>query len=418
MVAAFRQGLKETGYVEGQNVAVEYRWMAGQYSRYPEVVTELLRLPLSAIYVNGPVGVWAVRAATATLPIVFVMGEDPITEGIVERLNRPGGNVTGFSDFANQLVSKRVSLLCDAVPGAGVVAVLANPTHRDAESEIRDARTAGNMRGRDMRVMMASTDADLEPAFESMVRQRVGALIVLTDPFFNGRGIEIARLAQRSALPAIYDPREIVIAGGLMSYGTDRVHSRRQAGRYVGRILKGEKPADLPVQRSTKFDFVINLKTAKTLGLEFSAGPPRHRRRGCRMSPCEPLRSIAATSATGQSRRSGIDGNVRIGRQRTISCRGGGAGHRAVGHVRTGRAAAAAANWAPSEPAHAHPNDGDIAVGWGVGLGTHHVSYGAAVAQIEINRRTGNIVAKRLFGALDAGLTVNPALVERTKSSA
>ena len=269
---AFRAGLADAGFVEGRNVTIEYRWIAGQYDLYPEAAAELVRLGVAVIYANGPVGVRAVKAATTTIPIVFSMGEDPVAEGVVERLNRPGGNVTGFTDFANQLVSKRLGLLCDAVPQAAVIAVLADPTQSHAASEIKDAQTAADTRGRELFVMTASTEGELETAFAKMARQRVGALIVLTDPFFRTWGEQIARLAARYAIPAIYDRREIPAAGGLMSYGVNRLQARRQAGTYVGRILKGEKPADLPVQQSTQFEFVLNLKTAKALDLTIPPG--------------------------------------------------------------------------------------------------------------------------------------------------
>jgi ABC-type uncharacterized transport system substrate-binding protein len=269
---AFRKGLADTGFVEGRNVTIEYRWVAGKYDRYPELAAELVRLGVTVIYANGPVGVRAVKAATSSIPIVFSMGEDPVAEGVVASFNRPGGNVTGFTDLANQLVTKRLGLLCDAVPQAAVLAVLANPTHADAASEIKDAQTVAHARGRSLQVVTASTAADLELAFATMVRQRIGAFIVLTDPFLDNRHEQIASLAARHAIPAIYDRREFPADGGLMSYGVDRLQARRQAGIYVGRILKGEKPADLPVQQSTKFEFVINLKTARALDLELPPG--------------------------------------------------------------------------------------------------------------------------------------------------
>jgi putative tryptophan/tyrosine transport system substrate-binding protein len=269
---AFRKGLADAGFVEDRNVTIEYRRVAGRYDRYPELAAELVRLGVAVIYANGPRGVRAVKAATSTIPIVFSMGEDPVAEGVVASLNRPGGNVTGFTDLANQLVAKRLGLLCDAVPQAAVIAVLANPTHSDAASEIKDAQTVANARGRSLHVVTASTEADLELAFAAMVRQSVGALIVLTDPLFDSRPEQIASLAGRHAIPAIYDRREFPAAGGLMSYGVDRLEARRQAGIYVGRILKGEKPADLPVQQSTRFEFMLNLKTAGALGLELPSG--------------------------------------------------------------------------------------------------------------------------------------------------
>ncbi len=269
---AFRKGLSETGFVEGRNVTIVYRAIDGLYERYPAMATEMVRLGIAVIFANGPVGVRAAMAVTKAIPIVFFMGEDPVAEEVVASLNRPGGNVTGFTDFGNQLDTKRLGLLCDVVPPPAVLAVLANPTHPNASAEIMDAQTVARARGRNLIVAMARTETELDPAFAAMSRQQAGALIVLTDPFFNSRHEQIVALAARYAIPAIYDRREIPVSGGLMSYGVDRVGAYRQGGTYVGRILKGEKPADLPVQRATKFEFVINLKTAKALGLDFPPG--------------------------------------------------------------------------------------------------------------------------------------------------
>jgi putative ABC transport system substrate-binding protein len=227
---------------------------------------------VAVIFANGPVGVRAAKAGTATIPIVFTMGEDPIKEGVVESLSRPGGNVTGFSDFSNQLATKRLGLLRDTVPTAAVFAVLVNPTHPNAESEAKDAQAAAETLGRELRVLTASTEPDLERAFAAMVLQGVGALFVTTDPFLSNQHEQLVALAARHAIPTIYERREFPVAGGLMSYGADRLEPNRQAGIYVGRILKGEKPGDLPVQQAAKFEFVINLKTARALGLEFPPG--------------------------------------------------------------------------------------------------------------------------------------------------
>jgi len=267
-VEAFRNGLRETGYVEGRNVVIEFRWADGQYDRYPALAADLVRLRAAVIFATGPVGVRALKAATATIPIVFSMGEDPVAEGIVPSLNRPGGNVTGFTEFGNQLVAKRLGLLMAAVPQAHVLAVLANPTHPNAASEIKDAQTAADAGGRELRVLTASSEGGLEAAFAAMTQQRVGALIVLTDPFLVGRREQIVGLAARNAIPAIYDRREWPADGGLMSFSAVVVQTFHQAGIYVGRILKGGKPADMPVQQSTKFEFVLNLTTAKALGIE------------------------------------------------------------------------------------------------------------------------------------------------------
>jgi putative ABC transport system substrate-binding protein len=270
--AAFRTGLSETGYVEGRNVTIEYRWAESQYDRYPTLVADLIRRRVAVIFANGPVGVRAAKAATATIPIVFTMGEDPIKEGVVESLSRPGGNFTGFSDFSNQLATKRLGLLRDTVPKAAVFAVLVNPTHPNAEPEAKDAQAAAETLGRELRVLTARTEPDLERAFAAMVLQGVGALFVTTDPFLSNQHEQLVALAARHAIPTIYERREFPVAGGLMSYGADRLEPNRQAGIYVGRILKGEKPGDLPVQQAAKFEFVINLKTARALGLEFPPG--------------------------------------------------------------------------------------------------------------------------------------------------
>jgi putative tryptophan/tyrosine transport system substrate-binding protein len=253
-------------------VAIEYRWVAGQYDRYPALAADLVRRRVTVIFANGPIGVRAAQAATATIPIVFTMGEDPVKEGIVASLNRPGGNVTGFSDFDNQLTGKRLSLLRHAVPKAAVFGLLVNPTNPNAESDIKDAQAAADALAWELRVLTASTERELEAAFVAMVREKVGGLLVVVDIFFIDNRDQIIGLAARHAIPAIYERREYATDGGLMSYGVERIETYRQAGIYVGRILKGEKPGDLPVQQSTRFEFVINLKTAKTLGLEIPPG--------------------------------------------------------------------------------------------------------------------------------------------------
>jgi putative ABC transport system substrate-binding protein len=269
---AFRRGLSETGYVVGRNVAVEYRWAENQYDRYPALTADLIRRRVDVIYANGPVGVRAARAASATVPIVFTMGEDPVREEIVASLNRPGGNTTGFTDFSNQLTGKRIGLLRDTVPKATVLALLVNPTHPNATTDISDAQTAASAMGRIVKVLAASTARDIDAAFTTMVEQKAGSLFVTTDPFLSNQLEQLVALAAHHAIPTIYERREFPAAGGLMSYGVDRLETNRQAGIYVGRILKGEKPADLPVQQSTKFQFVINLKTAKALGLDIPPG--------------------------------------------------------------------------------------------------------------------------------------------------
>jgi putative tryptophan/tyrosine transport system substrate-binding protein len=264
---AFRKGLTELGYVVGRNVAIESRGAEGQYDRLPEMAADLVRRRVAAMFAGGPPAIRAAKAATATIPIVFSMGEDPVAEGIVANLNRPGGNVTGNTGFANQLVAKRLGLLHDTVSKGAVLGLLVNPTNPNAAPDSKDAQAAAAVLGRELRVLTAGTDRDFETAFAAMVQQRIGALLVGTDPFFWARSDQIVALAAHNAIPAIYDRRLFATAGGLMSYGTDPSEEQHQAGIYIGRILKGEKPGDLPVVQPTKFELVINLKTAKTLGL-------------------------------------------------------------------------------------------------------------------------------------------------------
>jgi putative tryptophan/tyrosine transport system substrate-binding protein len=224
------------------------------------------------IFATSPPAVRAAKAATATIPIVFSIGEDPVTEGLVASFNRPGGNVTGFSFFTNQLFGKRLGLLHDIVPKAAVFALIVNPNNPNADPDARDARVAADALGRRLEVLKAATERDLEAAFTAMVQRQVGALSVGVDEFLFDRREQLIALAARHAVPAIYARREYAASGGLMSYGASQVDSWRQAGVYVGRILKGDKPGDLPVQQATKFEFVINLKTAKALSLEIPPG--------------------------------------------------------------------------------------------------------------------------------------------------
>ena len=268
MVAAWRKGLNESGYVEGRNVAIEYRWAEGQHDRLPALAADLVRHKVAVIFAGSPPAIRAAKAASATIPIVFSMGEDPVKEGFVASLSRPSGNITGFSHFANQLIGKRLGLLRDIVPKAAAFAFLVNPSNPNAGPDTKDVRAAADAIGRQLIVLPASTERGLESAFMAIVQQRVGALLVGIDAnFLLGHREQIAKLALRYAIPTMYDRPEFPAAGGLMSYGTDRLESYRQGGIYTGRILKGEKPADLPVQQPTKFELVINLKTAKALGL-------------------------------------------------------------------------------------------------------------------------------------------------------
>jgi putative tryptophan/tyrosine transport system substrate-binding protein len=270
--AGLRQGLAEAGYVEGRNLAIEFRGAQNQVDRLPAMAADLVRRRVNVIFAGSPPAARAAKAATPAVPIVFNMGEDPVNEGIVANLNRPGGNVTGFSDFANLLAGNRLGLLHDAVPKAAVLGLLVNPTNPNAGPDSKDAQAVADALGHELRVLAAGTEHDLEAAFAAMVQQRVGALMVGIDPFFRSRPGQLAALAAHYMVPAIYDRRDFATAGGLMSYGADNVETARQTGIYVGRILKGEKPGDLPVQRPTKFDFVINLKAANALGLDIPPG--------------------------------------------------------------------------------------------------------------------------------------------------
>jgi putative tryptophan/tyrosine transport system substrate-binding protein len=269
-LAAFNRGLKETGYVEGQNVAIEYRWADGHYDRLPALATALVGRKVSVLAAGGGIPpALAAKAATSTIPIVFLMGSDPLKAGVVTSLNRPEGNVTGVSFLINSLGTKRVELLSQMAPRASTIGMLANPTNPDAEIETRDGQTAAQALGRKLLVVKASTENEFEAAFATLVKQGAGALAVAGDPFFLGKGLgQIITLAARHKMPAIYILRQYPEAGGLMSYGTSITDAYHQQGVYVGRILKGTKPADLPVIQSTKFEFVINVKTAKALGLD------------------------------------------------------------------------------------------------------------------------------------------------------
>jgi putative ABC transport system substrate-binding protein len=269
MVVAFRQGLKEAGYVVGQNVAIEYRWAEGQYDRLPALAADLVRRQAAVIFGGGPPAALAAKAATTTIPIVFTVGVDPVSSGLVASLNRPGGNVTGVAILTGQLAAKLLGLLRELVPNAAVVAVLVNPDNPLTEVIKKDLDVAAATTGHRIYFVNASSDGDLETGFATFAELKAGALIVGADPFFISRSDKIVALAARLALPAIYQSREYAAAGGLVSYGPSLTDSYRLAGIYAGRILKGEKPADLPVMRATKFEFVINLKTAKTLGLVF-----------------------------------------------------------------------------------------------------------------------------------------------------
>jgi putative ABC transport system substrate-binding protein len=263
----FLQGLKETGYVDGQNVAVEYRWAENQADRLPELVADLVRRRVAVIVTGATAAALAAKVATMTIPIVFVTGGDPVALGLVASLNRPGANVTGIANLSGELAPKQLQLLRELIPSATVFGVLADPAFPPTPSILADLQAAARTLGLQLIVMNAGTDADLEPAFATFWQQRVGA-VLLTNSTFLGRHLEqLVALAARHALPAIISDREFALAGGLMSYGRSPRYAFHQAGIYTGRILKGEKPADLPVQQATKLELVINLKTAKALGL-------------------------------------------------------------------------------------------------------------------------------------------------------
>jgi putative ABC transport system substrate-binding protein len=266
-VAAFHRGLEEIGFVEGRNVRIEYRWADGRFDRLPGLAVDLLRHNPTVMVVSPSSAALATKAATTTIPIVFVSGGDPVARGLVASLNRPGANVTGSANLAAELAPKRLQLLREIIPNASRFGVLADPASATTQSIITDLRAAALTLGVQLVIVSARTDNDLEPAFATFSQQHVGAVLVGNSAFFNRRTEQFAALAARRALPAIYPFREYALAGGLMSYGSNLNYVWHQAGIYTGRILKGEKPADLPVQQVTKIDLVINLKTAKALGL-------------------------------------------------------------------------------------------------------------------------------------------------------
>jgi putative ABC transport system substrate-binding protein len=268
VVTAFRQGLAENGYVERQSVTVEYRWALGQYDRLPALTAELLRVPVAVIVaVGGDPAARAAKSATATIPVVATFSDDPVASGLVASLGRPGGNITGTSNLSTTLESKRFGLLRAVVPQAAKIGVLLNPTFPSAANQLKGMQEAARTLGLQLIVMQASTGDDIDTSFASLVQNHADALLVGNDSFFTSRRDQLAALAARYSLPTIYSFPEFTVAGGLMSYGIDLADTYRQIGNYAGQVLKGVKPADLPVLQPSKFKFVINLKTAKALGL-------------------------------------------------------------------------------------------------------------------------------------------------------
>jgi putative ABC transport system substrate-binding protein len=266
-LAAFRQGLSQTGYVEGQTVAIEFRWAEDHYDRLPGLAADLVGGKVDVIAAGGTPSVLAAKSATSTIPIAFNVGVDPVAGGLVASLARPGGNLTGVAIMTTELMSKRLDLLSELVPQAKVIALLVNSDNPNAERIVGEVREAAQAKRRQLNILKAGTEAEIDAAFATLLQLHVGALVVAADPFFNNRREQLVATAARCGVPAIYEWREFADAGGLASYGTSLTGVWRQVGIYTGKILKGAKPADLPVEQPTRFELVINLKTAQALGL-------------------------------------------------------------------------------------------------------------------------------------------------------
>jgi putative ABC transport system substrate-binding protein len=267
LIAVFRRTLAEASYVEGHTAAIEYRWAEGRYDRLPELAADLVRRQVAVIVAEGTPAAFAAKTATTAIPIVVIMGGDPVQTGLIASLNRPGGNVTGVNILVSALLAKQLEILHEMVPGAGLIGFLVNPTGPSGELETRDVQAAAEVLGQKLLIVRASTDGELESAFATLARQRVSALVIGADIFFNNRLAQLVAMTSRQALPSIYGFRDFPAMGGLMSYGTNFTDGFRRIGSYAGRILKGERPAELPMQQSTKVELVINLKTAKALGI-------------------------------------------------------------------------------------------------------------------------------------------------------
>jgi putative ABC transport system substrate-binding protein len=271
LLIAFRKGLSEAGYVEGRNLTIEYRWADGQYDRLPSLAADLARRQVAVIATSGgPQPARAARAATPSIPIVFLSGSDPVRDGLVSSLNRPGGNMTGISVFTSSLGPKRLEVLRELVPKGSVIAFLVNPSSQLAERQVKEIEEAARTVGQRLYVLNASTEAEIDRAFATLVQRKASGLLMSADLFFQVQREQLIALAARHAVPTMYEWREFVAAGGLISYSTVRSPAYVQGGTYVGRILNGAKPGDLPVIRSTAFELVLNLKTAKRLGLNIS----------------------------------------------------------------------------------------------------------------------------------------------------
>ena len=271
-LAALRQGLADSGYVEGRNVTIEYRWAEGQFDRLPALAADLIQHRVAVIIATGVTSAVAAKAATAAIPLVFLAADDPVKFGLVASLSRPGGNATGVNLLTSELTTKRLELARELLPAAGTVAVLANPRSPEAEPQLNHLQAAARVIEQQLRILNASSGSEIDAAFAAVVNQRDAALLVTNDPLFISRVDQLVGLAARHAVPTIYDRRAYTVAGGLISYGTDYFDGYRKLGIYASKILNGAKPADLPVEQSTKFELVINVKTAKALRLDI---PPK-----------------------------------------------------------------------------------------------------------------------------------------------